>query len=665
MEKPVLKNLKVSHAIAVVGLLPLLLVLVLAFFLGSGLLDSIRDTQKANDIVRLTEKLDGIAHNFAVERGLSAGFLGSKGEQGRDAVAKQRVVADQMEQALRNVKPTDFQQLTEAEFTSLVQPTLNLLKDKTSIRQKVDALAPDNGAFAYYSKLNDTALRGIQRSITLVRSTEIDQELSMRLALLWMKERIGQYRGALNGVFGAGKSSEKRFVEINGYLADEKVWEHYFQDMASAEYRVQLQALKQTPEWKAVDSVLMRFQQTENLDQIQGPPDWFKMATAKIGLVKKLSDQIGLTVHDHAEEKEARDNTIFITVTTVILVVVAFVLFLMQKVMSSVSSRVAMVHKALTSVGEQKDFTVNLTVGSNDELGQIMHELNRHLNHLSSTFGMLVSKSNESKSSMDDLIAQARIAVKETQEQQARTDQIAASIEEMSLTSGTISVDMQEAAQATETIQSRASEGRAGVHSIQSSIETLTREVRGGFDSVQQVTGQTEQIASILQTIESIAEQTNLLALNAAIEAARAGEQGRGFAVVADEVRSLAQRTQDSTEEIRSMIETLIHSSKSALTSMESCSTMATSTAEEVVKNAEMIESLLESVDAINMTIERVATAAEEQSQVTDDINQNVQMVRDRSSHISEVVDLTETEAKRAQDRFDEVLTEVSSYRLR
>jgi methyl-accepting chemotaxis protein len=316
-------------------------------------------------------------------------------------------------------------------------------------------------------------------------------------------------------------------------------------------------------------------------------------------------------------------------------------------------------------VGEQKDFTVSLTVGSNDELGQIMHELNRHLNHLSSTFGMLVSKSKESKSSMDDLIAQARIAVKETQEQQARTDQIAAAIEEMSLTSGTISVDMQEAAQATETIQNRASEGRAGVHSIQSSIETLTREVRGGFDSVQQVTGQTEQIASILQTIESIAEQTNLLALNAAIEAARAGEQGRGFAVVADEVRSLAQRTQDSTEEIRSMIETLIHSSKSALTSMESCSTMATGTAEEVVKNAEMIESLLESVDAINMTIERVATAAEEQSQVTEDINQNVQMVRDRSSHISEVVDLTETEAKRAQDRFDEVLTEVSSYRLR
>ena len=211
----------------------------------------------------------------------------------------------------------------------------------------------------------------------------------------------------------------------------------------------------------------------------------------------------------------------------------------------------------------------------------------------------------------------------------------------------------------------RASEGRKGVHSIQSSIETLSREVTGGFDSVQQVTNQTEQIASILQTIESIAEQTNLLALNAAIEAARAGEQGRGFAVVADEVRSLAQRTQDSTEEIRSMIESLIHSSKNALNSMESCSSMATNTASEVTKNAEMIESLLESVDEINMTIERVATAAEEQSQVTEDINQNVQMVRDRSSHIFEVVNITESEAKQTQDRFDEVLTEVRSYRLR
>lgn len=659
------KNLKVSNAIALVGFIPLLLVVILAFFLGSSLLNSIQDTQKANDIVHLTEKLDAIAHNFAVERGLTAGFLGSNGQKGKDKVLKQRSVADQAEQTLRNVSASDFHALSTSEINMLIQPTLDFLKNKSLVRNKVDSLSADNGAFAFYSGLNASALRAIQRSINQVASPKVSQALSSRLSLLWMKERIGQYRGALNGVFAAGEVGERRFVQITNYIADEAVWENNFNDVATPDRQRQLESLKSQSDWKSVQQVINDFISNDELSTVQGPDNWFALATAKIGLVKGLSDEIGSTVDDIADAQESRDVTTFTLVVIAILVVGLLVLLLTISVIRSVSSRVAMVHNALSSVGDKKDFTVNLEVNSKDELGHIMHELNLHLGHLSSTFGMLSQKSQESNSSMDGLIVQAKEAAAETQDQLARTDQIAAAIEEMSLTSGTISADMQDAAKATETIQSRASEGRAGMHSIQSSIETLSREVTGGFDSVQQVTNQTEQIASILQTIESIAEQTNLLALNAAIEAARAGEQGRGFAVVADEVRSLAQRTQDSTEEIRSMIETLISSSKNALESMESCSSMATSTASEVINNAEMIEALLESVDEINMTIERVATASEEQSQVTEDINRNVQMVRDRSSHITETVNLTESEARQTQDRFDEVLKELQSYRLR
>ena len=217
---------------------------------------------------------------------------------------------------------------------------------------------------------------------------------------------------------------------------------------------------------------------------------------------------------------------------------------------------------------------------------------------------------------MQSLFGRAQSALAETKDQFSRTDQIAAAVEEMSLTSNTISSDMVSLARETEQIQEQGNQGRNRMDNILGSISGLSREVDGGFAAVQQVTDQTEQISSILQTIESIAEQTNLLALNAAIEAARAGEQGRGFAVVADEVRSLAQRTQDSTEEIRTMIESLVRSGQSALTSMDRCSKMATDTSGVVNQNVDMMRSLFASIDTINQTIERVATASEEQSQV-------------------------------------------------
>lgn len=660
-----LKNLRIAQAIGLVGLLPLILVAILAFALGSSLLSSINDAQRANDVVLLSQRLDGIAHNFAVERGLSAGFLGSKGAKGKEALLEQRQKADAAQQAFAALNEDDFAQITQSELNKIKQPILALLSDKQAVRSKVDSLATDNGAFAFYSKVNSRALNAFQRIIITVDEHHVVQTLTGRLGLLWMKERIGQYRGALNGAFGAGAISDKRFLDVMGYMENEIMWERTFADVASSTYVQQLEQAKQTAEWQAVDSVLQQLQQTDDLNNLSGPSNWFAMATAKIGLVKRISDAMGDSVALRTQQLAQRSQWIFIATLVAIAVVFIIVLWMIRYVAHSVSKRVSQVHNALEAVGEHKDFTVSLVSSSHDELGHMMTELNNHLKHLARTFLMLSEKSNESGASMDRLIEQARTAVQETQDQFARTDQIAAAIEEMSLTSSTISSDMQEAAKATETMQARANEGRSGVHAIQSSIETLSKEVQGGYDSVQQVTGHTEQIASILQTIESIAEQTNLLALNAAIEAARAGEQGRGFAVVADEVRSLAQRTQGSTEEIRSMIEELVSSSKHALNAMESCSTVADKTNSEVMNNAEMIESLLASVDQINMTIERVATAAEEQSQVTEDINQNVQVVRERSDHILEVVQLTESEAKMTQSRFADVSTEVSSYKLK
>ena len=209
-----------------------------------------------------------------------------------------------------------------------------------------------------------------------------------------------------------------------------------------------------------------------------------------------------------------------------------------------------------------------------------------------------------------------------------------------------------------------AEESRALVEKIRIALASMTECMQNMESTAQELGEESGRISETIDVITGIAEQTNLLALNAAIEAARAGEQGRGFAVVADEVRTLAQRTQNSTEEIRSMIEALVGSGKSALKSMDQCANMATDTSGVVRDNVTMMQGLFDDIEQLAQTIERVATASEEQSQVSEEINRNIQNVSERSERILDLVNKTDEGSEQAKQRFDSVLKEISSYKL-
>ncbi|AJQ92581.1 methyl-accepting chemotaxis protein [Gynuella sunshinyii] len=658
-----LSNLKLSHIIAAACLLPSAFAVVLVMLLTNIFNQNIKEAELAEDLVKLSEYLDAVAHAHAVERGLTAGFLGSGGSKGRDALLAQRKVADETGNALKSLSAEDFQRLPAQYLRKLQEPIISFLSGKAAIRQKVDRLDPNNGAFNYYSTLNRRALNSIQGLLSELGEPDITQLLEARLSLLWMKERIGQYRGALNGIFASGIANDKLKSEVSGYISDEQFWLANFQTYANATDKAMLNDIMAQPTWKEVDSITSRFSNNPENNGISGPSNWFNLATQRITQVKQLADNISAEVHNTATSitrNKFWSRNVLLALTAATL----FPLLLLLRLFIKLTRRkVQNIHQVLQAVSEQRDLSERVNFRSSDEFGDIIDALNNHLDHLTSSFSMLLDKAIESRSSMDEMMSFSQRALQENQDQFSRIDQVASAVHEMSQTSGVISEDMQLAAQETDEIKTQSTQGGERMQIILNSIQSLHKGVEEGHSAIQKVTSHTEEISSILLTIESIAEQTNLLALNAAIEAARAGEQGRGFAVVADEVRNLAQRTQGSTEEIRSMIESLVSSGQSALTSMQNCSEVASDTEAKVFENVKMVRTLFSSIDTLNQTIERVATASEQQSQVADDINNNIQIINEQSRNVLDAVTTTVNSSTEANRRFSEVVGEIQRYR--
>ncbi|MFC3150398.1 methyl-accepting chemotaxis protein [Litoribrevibacter euphylliae] len=242
-----------------------------------------------------------------------------------------------------------------------------------------------------------------------------------------------------------------------------------------------------------------------------------------------------------------------------------------------------------------------------------------------------------------DLIEVAQATNNGVQAQSKETEQVAAAINEMSATAHNISQNTSEAAEAAHHANDEALLTKGVVTASIQSIEHLAEEIDTGAKVINNLETDVANITSMVDVIQSIAEQTNLLALNAAIEAARAGEQGRGFAVVADEVRTLASRTQSTTEEIQQMIDKLQNGAQSAVAVMESSKAKGESTVEEVNKTEESLTGIVNAVSTINDMSTQIASASEEQTAVSEEIGNSV-------TRIAEIADEAATGAKNTEE---------------
>ncbi|VAW74300.1 Methyl-accepting chemotaxis sensor/transducer protein [hydrothermal vent metagenome] len=274
------------------------------------------------------------------------------------------------------------------------------------------------------------------------------------------------------------------------------------------------------------------------------------------------------------------------------------------------------------------DLTQRLPAHGNDEIGQLVNSFNSFVGKLQGLIGGIAGSIAQLSSAAEEMSAVSAESNSSVSKQQSETEQVATAMNEMTATVQEVARNATQASESAHNASSEADDGRRVVDETIASINALADEVETAAVTIQKLENDSETIGSVLDVIRGISEQTNLLALNAAIEAARAGEQGRGFAVVADEVRTLASRTQESTLEIQSMIESLQTGAAQAVSVMEQGRNQARVSVDNAARAGESLRAITGSVTTISDMNTQIASAAEEQSAVAEEIDRNITNIR-------------------------------------
>ena len=334
-------------------------------------------------------------------------------------------------------------------------------------------------------------------------------------------------------------------------------------------------------------------------------------------------------------------------VTTVIIAVVMIVIFMaIGSILAGVVIRpVKVMADSLTNISQgEGDLTQRLDVMTQDESGQMAQAFNNFVSSIDQIIGH-TKTSCERISSVAHKSENLSASLSQTVNQQVDSvDQVSTAFNEMVATANEVASNCSAAAQAAESSEAQVQEGNQLIQQTMSSLQNLETEINSSNDTMLVLAKESDNIVSILDTIKAIAEQTNLLALNAAIEAARAGEQGRGFAVVADEVRTLAGRTAQSTDEIDKMLTQLQLQTNSASSKMQNSVSVAKDSVELASKTYQVFEQILSSVLDIKGMMIQISAAAEEQHLVAEEINNNVLVIHDgtvKSDDLSKQVTTT------------------------
>lgn len=613
---------------------PLLALLVTDLWLLKESQGRLNGLTRVQTLVILTQLNSELAHELQKERGMSAGYLGSKGQSFTEEILIQRQKADARLADWRAfVDSTDLSAYPSVEDDT--NRTLALFSNLIERRKAVTSLSADLGStLTFYSDVIKNLLLVPANATNYTSDAEISRSLQAYYNFLQAKERAGIERAVLSNVFAADKFAPGLYEKHIRLVSEQNVFLDNFKNFTD---RTGLELLGTFTESKAVKEVNRYREITSNNLSKQGfnvsAKDWFAASTARIDLLKtfeiSLSGALGGIASLHLDKERQQ----FYIILSVAIVIVIFMIWLMIGILKIVLGQIRQLTLGIQRMSNDMNLHTPVAVLSNDELGAAAKDFNhmqvaladmvRSIDLVSQQLGLIAIQNH----------ATISLSSKGMLKQQDETGSVVVAVEELEEVAKDVARNIQEMSD-----QSDAAEKvvHKSVGVVQASVEKITglNESMAKVSSViRELYDSSQLIGGVLNVIKEIAEQTNLLALNAAIEAARAGEQGRGFAVVADEVRTLAQRTQDSTAEIEQIVRKFQKEAQSATDAVLSSQTGV----EEAVKLSDLLTKELSTIQGTIREIrdrsDQIAAAAEEQVQTNKEVSINISNIFDISRH--------------------------------